>query len=76
MKWRMEILCAQTEEVIAQERSRFTEETCLETVVVSEAGHVLNLHRQAPEIYQQMHDWLDRRIGITLESVPSDPCVP
>ena len=68
--------CTQVDVVIAQERSRFPAETCLETEVIPDAGHVLNLQRQAPTIYQKMHDWLDRRIGVDAETEPTEPCVP
>ena len=68
--------CTNTEEVVARERERFASQTCLETVVIAEAGHVLNLQIQAPTIYQSMFDWLNRRIGSSpTQTVPS-PCLP
>ncbi|MEM9462964.1 MAG: alpha/beta fold hydrolase [Myxococcota bacterium] len=66
--------CTDTAAVVANEAERFSESVCLETEVVPDAGHVLNLQRQAPDVYRIMLDWANRRVGMGAEQEPSDPC--
>ena len=66
--------CTDTEAVIANEAERFDPSTCLETIVIPSAGHVLNLQRQAPDVYDVMLDWVDRRVGPSPDQPALDPC--
>ncbi|MEM7151676.1 MAG: alpha/beta hydrolase [Myxococcota bacterium] len=66
--------CTDTAAVVANEAERFAPEACIETEVVANAGHVLNLQLQAPEVYRSMLDWVNRRVGTDADNGPTDPC--
>ncbi|MFC1591503.1 alpha/beta hydrolase [Thermodesulfobacteriota bacterium] len=68
-----ELDCSDHTAVAELEQQFFAEETCVETTVIEEAGHNLNLHYSAPQTYAVMLDWAARRIG-TDASGPGEPC--
>ncbi|MCP4198735.1 MAG: alpha/beta hydrolase [Proteobacteria bacterium] len=68
--------CRDHEMVETHEQGFFSPEACIETNVIEQTGHNLNLHLNAPESYAVINDWMERRIGIQPESSPSAPCAP
>lgn len=52
----------------------FPADACVETAVVADAGHDLNLQFQAPIAYDAVLDWLDRRVGSDPNVPPPVPC--
>ena len=66
--------CTDANAVVDNERSRFSEDACLETVVIKDAGHVLNLQLNATATYGTILSWLDRRIGIDETQRATEPC--
>lgn len=54
---------------LASEPSFYPADACTETASIAGAGHDLNLQFQAPQAYDAILDWLDRRVG-------SDPGAP
>ncbi|MDQ3765621.1 MAG: alpha/beta hydrolase [Actinomycetota bacterium] len=49
--------------------------SCAELTIVSDAGHNLNLHRNAPAYFDLVQEWADRRVGpSTLVEPPPRPC--
>ena len=68
--------CLDSGAVIANEKPYFSSEVCIETNVVENTGHDLNLHLNAPASYQLMLDWADRRIGPDADTAPTEPCNP
>ena len=55
------------------EESRFGAAACLETEVINDAGHDLNLHLNANATYSKMLSWADRYVGSTSDPAP-EPC--
>ncbi|MEM7116953.1 MAG: alpha/beta hydrolase [Chloroflexota bacterium] len=56
--------CTDHDAVVANEKEAYSHPaTCVETYVLKETGHNLNLHNDAPANFARMLDWLDRRIG-------------
>jgi len=55
------------------EETKFSDSACVETAVINDAGHVLNLHLNADATYSQMLAWADRNVGRTAGSAPQ-PC--
>ena len=68
--------CSDHGTLITREKQRFSPQTCLETVVIPEAGHVLNLQLQASYMYQIIFDWIERRLGTQSVEMVDDPCLP
>jgi pimeloyl-ACP methyl ester carboxylesterase len=66
--------CHDHEMVIAHEQSFFSPPACVETNVIEQTGHNINLHLNAPDSYAIIHAWMERRIGIQPDSPPSAPC--
>ncbi len=60
----------------ANETSFYAPAACAETAVIPDAGHDLNLHPQAPEAYDVVLDWLDRRVGADTKAAVPEPCAP
>lgn len=54
--------CSDPEVVIPYEEQFFAEAAELEILIIPETGHVINLHRSAPDVYERMLDWIDRKI--------------
>lgn len=51
-------------------------DACVETAVIANAGHDLNLELQAQQAYDAVLDWLDRRVGGDSRVPPPSPCQP
>jgi pimeloyl-ACP methyl ester carboxylesterase len=71
-----ELDCHDQKTVKAHEQKFFSPSACLETKVIEQTGHNLNLHLNAPQNYALIHSWMARRIGVQPESSPSAPCEP
>ena len=59
--------------VQAYEETRFGPAVCLETAMIHDAGHDLNLHLNANATYSKMLSWADRHVGSTADPAPQ-PC--
>jgi hypothetical protein len=57
------------------EEGVFSAAACVETAVISDSGHDLNLHMNADAAYNQMLSWADRHVGCTAGAAPQ-PCAP
>lgn len=51
-------------------------DACVETSVIAGAGHDLNLHFQAQQAYDDILEWLDRRVGSDTRFAAPSPCQP
>lgn len=51
-------------------------DACVETSVIAGAGHDLNLHFQAQQAYDDVLEWLDRRVGSDTRVPAPSPCQP
>jgi len=69
------INCADKDNVQAFEESQFSSAACVDTEVINDAGHVLNLHNNANATYIKMLAWADRTVGATA-ATPPEPCGP
>ena len=65
--------CSDKAAVQNYEETFYSASACVETAVISEAGHNLNLHTNATASYSQMLSWADRTVGSTA-ATPSQPC--
>lgn len=52
--------CATPSDVLAREAPQYEDAACLAAAVVPGAGHAINMHRAAPDGYNQINDWLNR----------------
>lgn len=55
---------------------RLGEETDLETAIVANAGHDVNLHFSAPLTFGRILRWMNRRVGTDPRVPPLAPCRP
>ena len=54
------------EKRVANEAEAYSDpRACVETYVLKDTGHNLNLHNDAPDNFGRMLDWVDRRISET-----------
>lgn len=58
----------------AAEAASYPADACAETAIIAGAGHDLNLHFQAPQTYDAVLDWLDRRVGSDTRVPAPVPC--
>lgn len=58
------------------EAEAFGPASCAEVVVMPDAGHNLNLHRNAPAYFELVRDWADRRVGASSGVPAPQPCAP
>ena len=56
------------------EPSFYPADACAEAVAIPGAGHDLNLHLQAPQAYDAVLEWMDRRVGSDTKVAPAEPC--
>lgn len=61
---------------LPNEASFYPPDACAESVVISGAGHDLNLHFQAPLAYDAVLEWMDRRVGSDTRAPAPLPCQP
>jgi pimeloyl-ACP methyl ester carboxylesterase len=61
---------------INTEPSFYPADACAEAVAIPDAGHALNLHFQAPQAYDVVLDWMDRRVGSDTRRPAPEPCEP
>jgi pimeloyl-ACP methyl ester carboxylesterase len=65
--------CSDKAAVQSYETGWFSASACLETEVINDAGHDLNLHLNANATYSKMLSWADRYVGSTADAAPQ-PC--
>ena len=68
------INCHDPTAVYTYEAQYYAPQACFELAVVPNTGHSLNLHLSADTTYQRIQTWLQRRIGVTPQQPPTDPC--
>ncbi|NND54025.1 MAG: alpha/beta fold hydrolase, partial [Gammaproteobacteria bacterium] len=68
-----ELDCADHEAVVAHETAFYPPETCPEIYVLDDTNHNANLHRNAPQAFALMQDWVTRRAG-SAGAAPTEPC--
>lgn len=64
--------CANSAAVFARESFAYAPQSCLETYVLANSGHDINLHPDAHLWFEQANDWADRRVGTS--QPPCQPC--
>jgi len=65
--------CSDRAAVQTYEEGWFGASACVETAVINDAGHDLNLQLNADATYSQMLSWADRNVGRTAGPAPQ-PC--
>jgi pimeloyl-ACP methyl ester carboxylesterase len=65
--------CTDHAAVVANELAYYPQAVCPEINVVVDTSHNVNLHRNAPESFSIMQDWVSRRVG-SAGNPPSEPC--
>lgn len=65
--------CSDKAAVQNYEKGFYSAPACVETAVISDAGHDLNLQTNADAAYNQMLSWADRTVGSTA-GIPPQPC--
>lgn len=65
--------CSDKAAVQSYEAGFYSASACVETAVISDTGHNLNVHTNADAAFNQMLSWADRTVGSTA-SAPSQPC--
>lgn len=68
------VVCTDPGAVEMHEQAFWSASACLEVDVVPNTGHNINLHRNAPETYARMLDWVVRRFGVGSGAPASAPC--
>ena len=68
-----ELDCHDHAAVVASESQFYPPNTCPEVVVLEDTNHNANLHRNAPQVFALMQDWINRRIGSAGEPA-TEPC--
>lgn len=59
---------------LANEAANYGPHTCAEVVTMPDAGHNLNLHRNAQTYFGILGEWADRRVGSSSQVPPPQPC--
>ncbi len=62
--------CSDEATIQNYEQTFFGPSACLETAMISDAGHDLNLHLNANAAYSKMLSWADRYVGSTAAPAP------
>jgi pimeloyl-ACP methyl ester carboxylesterase len=65
--------CSDHANVIEHELSYYPATTCPEITVLEDTNHNANLHRNAPENFVLMQDWINRRVG-SAGKPATEPC--
>jgi len=65
--------CSDKPAVQNYEEGFYSASACVETAVISDAGHNLNLHTNADAAFSQMLSWADRTVGSSASAAPQ-PC--
>lgn len=58
------------------ETANYGPNTCAELVIMPDAGHNLNLHKNAPAYFAIVREWANRRVGASSLAPPPQPCTP
>jgi pimeloyl-ACP methyl ester carboxylesterase len=69
-----ELDCRDHASAIAHEQKFFPPAACLEMVVLDNTGHDSALHRNAPQAFALILDWVARRVGGGDGAAPAGPC--
>jgi pimeloyl-ACP methyl ester carboxylesterase len=67
--------CTDHAGAIAAEQGYFPPAACLEMAVLDDTGHDSALHRNAPQNFALILDWIGRRVGFGSGGAASMPCV-
>lgn len=67
--------CTDSQAVQDYESEFYGPAACLETTVIPNSGHDINLHKNAPRAYNRIIRWINRRVGRRANHSPRDPCV-
>jgi pimeloyl-ACP methyl ester carboxylesterase len=59
---------------LAAEPTFYPPAACVEVEVVADAGHDLDLHRNAPTFFSLARSWSDRHIGASTRTPPPESC--
>jgi pimeloyl-ACP methyl ester carboxylesterase len=59
---------------LASEPSFYPADACVETAIIPNVGHDLNLHIHAQQAYDVVLEWLDRRVGSNTKAPAPSPC--
>ena len=54
--------CTDHEAVVEYEQAFFSDQACVEIVILDDTNHNINLHKNAPESFRLMNDWVTRRV--------------
>jgi pimeloyl-ACP methyl ester carboxylesterase len=65
--------CSDKSAVQTYEEGWYSASACVETAVINDSGHDLNLQLNADAAYAQMLSWADRHVGSTA-GAPPEPC--
>jgi pimeloyl-ACP methyl ester carboxylesterase len=68
--------CLDRSAVQTYEEGWFSASACVETAVINDAGHDLNLQLNADAAYAQMLSWADRNVGNTAGAPPQSCATP
>ena len=59
---------------MAREKDNYSPKACLETFVLPNSGHDMNLHPNAPDWFKVANEWVARRVGATVKAAPTELC--
>jgi pimeloyl-ACP methyl ester carboxylesterase len=65
--------CAATN-TLANEAANYHPDACVEIQLIPDAGHSLNLHRNAQDWFAIAREWSDRRVGASTKRPAPQPC--
>jgi pimeloyl-ACP methyl ester carboxylesterase len=66
--------CADAAAIQAREAADWSTHACLETFVLPNAGHSINLHLNAHTWFEAAISWANRRVGNSISNPPTQPC--
>lgn len=66
--------CDDSAAILAREQADFSPQACLETFVLPNSGHDVNLHLNAKSWFNAANDWVNRRVGSSVNNPPTQLC--
>ncbi len=66
--------CDNSQALLTREQLFFNSDACLETFILPNSGHDINLHLNSSSWYNFANEWIARRVGININSLPTNPC--
>jgi pimeloyl-ACP methyl ester carboxylesterase len=67
--------CSPTSPVLELQKLMYGPQTCLESSILPNAGHDINLHPNAQVWFSEASEWMAQRIGNGASHPPTDVCV-